>query len=63
MYEYACKDLGLDCDFSTTAESTEEVKKAVFAHADVVHKAMLQAMTPEQLADLAKAVDGAIKLT
>ncbi|MFA5836977.1 MAG: DUF1059 domain-containing protein [Bellilinea sp.] len=63
MYKYACKDLGVDCDFSTTAESTEEVKKAVFAHADVVHKEMLQSMTPEQLADLEKAVEGVIKPT
>lgn len=61
MYKYACKDLGVDCDFSTTAETPEEVKKAVFAHADEVHGDMMQSMTQEQLADLQKAVDGAIK--
>jgi predicted small metal-binding protein len=61
VHQYACKDLGVDCDFSTTAESPEEVKKAVFDHAGVVHKEMLQSMTPEQLADLEKAVEGAIK--
>ena len=61
MDKYACRDLDVDCDFSTTAESPEEVNKAVFAHADEVHKEMLQSMTPEQLADLEKAVEGAIK--
>ncbi len=61
MYKYACRDLGVDCDFTTTAESPEEVKKAVFAHADVHHKEMLQSMTPEQLVDLEKAVEKAIK--
>ena len=61
MYQYACRDLGVDCDFSTTAESPEEVKKAVFAHADVVHQEMLSSMTPEQLAELEQAVEGAIK--
>ncbi len=61
MYKYACRDLGVDCDFFTTAESSEEVKKAVFAHAEVVHKEMLQSMTPEQMADLETAVEGAIK--
>jgi predicted small metal-binding protein len=61
MFKYACKDLGVDCDFSITGETTEEVKKAVFAHANVAHKEMLQSMTPEQLAGLEKAVDGAIK--
>jgi predicted small metal-binding protein len=61
MYKYACRDLGVDCDFSTTAETPEEVKKATFAHANVVHKEMLGSMTPEQLAELEKAVEGAIK--
>ncbi len=61
MLRYACRDLGVDCDFTTSAESHEEVKTAVFAHAGVVHKEMLDAMNPEQLADLEKAVDGAIK--
>ena len=61
MYKYACRDLGVDCDFSTTAETPEEVKKAVFAHGNVVHKEMLGSMTPEQLAELEKAVEGAIK--
>lgn len=61
MYKYACKDLGVDCDFSTTAKTPEEVKRAAFAHGDEVHKDMMQSMTQEQLADLQKAVDGAIK--
>jgi len=61
MYKYACRDVGVDCDWSTTAESPEEVNKAVFAHADEVHKEILESMTPEQLADLKKAVEEAIK--
>lgn len=61
MYKYACRDLGVDCDFSTTAETPEEVQKAVFAHAGVVHKEMLESMTPEESAELEKAVVGAIK--
>jgi len=61
MYKYACRDLGVDCDFSTTAATPEEVKKAAFAHGNVVHKEMLGSMTPEQLAELEKAVEGAIK--
>ena len=61
MYKYACRDLGVDCDFSTTAKTPEEVKKATFAHAEEVHQDMLKSMTPEQLADLEKAVEGAIK--
>jgi predicted small metal-binding protein len=63
MHKYACRDLGVDCDFSVTAETPEKVKNAVFAHAKVVHKEMLESMTPEQLADLENAVEGAIKPT
>lgn len=60
MVKYACVALGVHCTFTTTAESADEVKKALFAHADVVHKDMLESMTPEQLAGLEKAVDAAI---
>ena len=60
MYQYACAALGVDCTFSTTAETPEEVKQAVFEHAEVVHKDMLQAMTPEEMTNLQKAVDAAI---
>jgi predicted small metal-binding protein len=62
MFSYACRDLGADCDFVTTAESVEEVKKAVFAHAGVVHRDELAGLTPAQLAALEKAVEGAIKV-
>lgn len=61
MHRYACRDLGVDCEFSVAAETPKKVKEAVFAHANVVHKDMLESMTPEQLSDLEKAVDGAIK--
>jgi len=61
QYQYACRDLGVDCDFITTAETPEKVKEAAFAHASVVHKDMLATMTADQLAQLEKAVEGAIK--
>jgi len=63
MFSYACRDLGVECDFVTNAESVEEVKKATFAHAGVAHQEMLAKMTPAQLAELEKAVEGAIKTT
>ncbi len=61
MYQYACRDLGVDCDFVTQADTPEEVKRAVFEHAAVAHKAMMDSMTPDQAAQLEQAVDGAIK--
>jgi predicted small metal-binding protein len=61
MLKYACRDLGVDCDFVTTGATAEEVKEKVFAHAGVVHADMMKAMNADELAQLSKAVDGAIK--
>jgi predicted small metal-binding protein len=49
-------DAGVDCSFIATGTTVEEVKQAAFAHAGVVHKDILQSMTPEQLDELAKFV-------
>lgn len=61
MLKFSCKDTGVSCDFVATGETTEEVKKAAFAHAEVVHKDLLQSMTPEQLEELAKTVEKKIQ--
>jgi predicted small metal-binding protein len=60
MLKYACRDLGVDCDFETTGATVEEVTEKVFAHAHVVHKDMLSKMTPMELAELNKSVISAI---
>ena len=52
MLKFACKDLGMDCNFETTGATTEEVMKKTMAHAQVVHKDMLAKMTPKELAEL-----------
>ena len=62
MFKYACRDLGVDCDYVVSAASAEEVKEKVFAHAGVVHADMLKAMNKDELAQLTNAVEGAIKL-
>lgn len=61
MLKFACMDAGVDCDFVATGETVEEVKKAAFAHAGVVHKDILQSMTPAQLEALEKTVETNIK--
>jgi predicted small metal-binding protein len=61
MFKYACRDLGVDCDYVVSAATVEEVKEKVFAHAGVVHANMLKGMNEEELAKLSNAVDGAIK--
>ena len=61
MLKFACRDLGVDCDFVTTGETAEGVKQKAFAHAGVVHADMLKAMNADELAQLTTAVEGAIK--
>jgi len=61
MLKFACKDAGVDCGFVATGETAEDVKKAAFAHAEVVHKDILQTMSSEQLDALAKTVETNIR--
>lgn len=61
MLTFACKDAGVDCSFIAAGDSVEEVKQAAFAHAQVVHKDILQSMTPEQLEELEKTVEANTK--
>ncbi len=61
MLSFACKDTGMDCSFVATGNTVEEVKKAAFAHAGVVHKDVVQSMSPQQLEELAKVVETKIK--
>lgn len=61
MLKFACKEVGVDCSFIATGNTVEEVKQAAFAHAEVVHKEILQSMTLDQLENLAKTVEVNIK--
>ena len=61
MLKYACRDLGVDCDFVTTGAAVEEVKQKVFDHAGEVHADMLKGMNQDELAQLTTAVEGVIK--
>jgi predicted small metal-binding protein len=61
MLKFACRDLGVDCDFVATGATVEEVKNQAFAHAGVVHADMLKTMSDEQKAQLTNAVETSIK--
>ena len=61
MYRFACKDLGVDCEFVATAPSPEEVRTQALSHAGVVHAGLLQAMTDGQKAEMVKALEAAIQ--
>lgn len=59
MESFACKSLGMDCDYSVTG-TREEVMKAAMEHGGTVHADMMTNMTPEQMAGFAKSLEAAI---
>ncbi len=61
MLKFACKDVGVDCDFVATGATVEEVKNKAFAHAGVVHADLLKGMNEGQMAEMTKAVEASIK--
>ena len=61
MLKFACKDVGVECDFVATGATAEEVKGKAFAHAGVVHADMLKTMNENEMAQMTKAVEASIK--
>lgn len=61
MNKFECKSLGLDCDFSVTGATKEEVLKAAMEHGGSVHAAMMVGMTEEQSAQFGQQLMDSIK--
>ena len=54
MKQFACKDLGMDCNFVASGETVDEVKMQVLEHAQIVHADVVRSMssTPEQMVEM-----------
>lgn len=61
MEKFACKDLGIDCNFTATGATKEEVMKKAMEHGGVAHADLMKNMTPEQSAGFAKKLEASIK--
>ncbi len=61
MLKFACKDVGVDCDFVATGATVEELQKKAFEHASVAHADLLKGMSEAQRAEMARAVEASIK--
>jgi predicted small metal-binding protein len=57
MKSLACSDMGMECSFSAEAETADEVKAKMLAHAQEVHAEMLAGMTEEEKAGLVAMMD------
>lgn len=61
MEKFACKDLGIDCNFTATGATKEEVLKKAMEHGGSVHADLMKNMTAEQSAGFAKQLEASIK--
>ena len=61
LEKFACKDLGIDCNFSATGATRDEVKQKAMDHGGAVHGDLMRNMTTDQSAAFARQLDAAIQ--
>ncbi|HEY3311454.1 MAG TPA: DUF1059 domain-containing protein [Anaerolineales bacterium] len=61
MMQFACKNLGIDCNFVATGATTDEVYKAAVTHGNKVHADLMKNMTKEQMAAFDTKLKASIK--
>ncbi len=61
MEKFACKNLGVDCNFVVTGATKEEVLKKALEHGGAVHADLMKDMTKEQAAEFAKKLEASIQ--
>lgn len=54
MPSFACKDIGMQCGFKTTAKTTDELMKNIAAHAAEAHN--MKTVDDATLASIKKAI-------
>ena len=59
--QFACTDLGIQCDFVATGATKEEVMKKAMEHGGSAHADLMMGMTQEQSAQFGKQLEAAIK--
>jgi predicted small metal-binding protein len=61
MEKFACKNLGIACDFVVTGATKEEVLKKAMEHGGKMHADLMKNMTKEQGAEFAKKLEASIQ--
>lgn len=62
MLKVACADMGAPCRWEATAETSEELKKKIWEHAENVHRDMLATMSEADKAELEARIDALIEM-
>ncbi len=53
-YEFACKDIGMDCDFKVSGKTKEELMPKIAEHAKDKHK--IDQIPPDLMQKIQKAI-------
>jgi len=61
MMKFACKDVGVDCNFVATGATKEEVMQKAMQHGGTVHGDLMKSMNQEQMEQFGKQLEAAIK--
>jgi predicted small metal-binding protein len=61
MEKFACKNMGINCDFVATGATKEEVMKKAMEHGGTAHADLMKNMTKEQSAQFAKKLEASIQ--
>lgn len=61
MFRFACRDVGIDCDYVVTAATVDEVMKNAGQHAAVAHADLHRGISETEKDQLRKQVLASIK--
>ncbi len=61
MQKFACKDIGLQCDYITTGATKDEVIRKALQHGNTVHSDLMKKLSKEQAVKFAKDLEASIK--
>ena len=61
MFSLSCRDIGHDCDFVATAETEEQVRRLLYAHAARAHPETGETLTPSQARELDRQIKAQTK--
>jgi predicted small metal-binding protein len=57
MLRVSCADMGAPCAWEAAAETADELRRKIWAHAESDHKDMLEGMDEEAMAELEARID------
>jgi predicted small metal-binding protein len=61
MQKFACKDIGLNCNYTTTGLTKEETVKKALEHGMKAHADLMKSMNKEQTAQFTRQVENSIR--